>query len=458
MKILKVVFLLGLTINLFAQQRPNVVLIFADDLGYGDLSSFGHPTIKTPNLDKMAQNGAKLTNFYVAANVCSPSRAALMTGRYPVRSGMTGERWNVLFPFSTGGLPKDEITLPEALKAAGYATGMVGKWHMGSVPGFFPTEHGFDSYYGIPYSNDMGYRDDSNHPYAKNFPKLPMMENDKIVAEDYDQRGMTKDYTNKAISFIESNKKKPFFLYYAPNFPHVPLYTNDEFKGKSKRGLYGDVVEELDQSVGKIIDFLKANNLDKNTIVIFTSDNGPWLTQGVEGGSAGLLRDGKGTCWEGGMRVPALVQWNGTIKPNQIITSMASTMDIYTTLIKLGKGKVPTDRVVDGKDIFPLLTNKVEEVADEFYYYHLSKLSAIRKGQWKMHIKSTVTGKPGVGDLEQPLLYNLNIDPSEKYDVSKQNPEVIKELSGLIQKHLAGVEKKHYVFDDVNLDRYNVKK
>jgi arylsulfatase A-like enzyme len=456
MKILKILFILGISLTTLAQQNgttapPNVIIIFADDLGYGDLGCFGHPNILTPNIDKMAQNGAKMTSFYVAANVCSPSRAALLTGRYPVRSGMTGLKYNVLFPFSTNGIPKDEILLPEALKSAGYATGMVGKWHIGHLTGFLPTQNGFDTYYGIPYSNDMGYEDVRTHPYKKNFPPLPMMQDDKVASTNVDQTQMTKEYTNKAIEFIDKNKKKPFFLYYTPNFPHVPLYASNDFKGKSKRGLYGDVVEELDWSVGKILDYLKKNNLDKNTLVIFTSDNGPWLTQGVEGGSAGLLRNGKGSCWEGGMRVPFVAQWNGVIKPNQVITSMASTMDLYTTIINLAKGKVPTDRIVDGKDIMPLLTNKAQSVSDELFYYHLSNLVAVRKGAWKLHIKGAKTGQINVTDLEQPLLYNLETDPSEQYDLSKDNPEVVKDLKAAIEKHLATVEKKHYIFDDVKL-------
>ena len=460
MKILKILFFLGLSFTSLAQQnstatRPNVVVIFADDLGYGDLGCFGHPNILTPNLDKMAQNGAKLTSFYVAANVCSPSRAALMTGRYPVRSGMTGERFRVLFPFSTNGLPKDEVTLPEVLKTVGYSTGMVGKWHMGHLPGHLPTDNGFDSYYGIPYSNDMGYEDLKSHPYKKMFPPLPMMENDKVASTNVDQTQMTKDYTNKAIEFIDKNKTKPFFLYYAPNFPHVPLYASNDFKGKSKRGLYGDVVEELDWSVGKIFDYLKANNLDKNTLVIFTSDNGPWLTEGIEGGSAGLLRNGKGTCWEGGMRVPFIAQWNGVIKPSQVITSMASTMDLYTTIINMAKGTVPTDRTVDGKDIMPLLTNKGEKTGDEFFYYDAAQLFAVRKGSWKLHLKSTDVGSGNITVHVAPMLFNLENDPSEAYNVAKDNAEIVKQLREAAARHEKSVEKKHYIFDDVKLGNNN---
>ena len=457
MKKLLLLSLFLLSADTFAQQnsqasKPNVVLIFADDLGYGDLGCFGNPNILTPNIDRMSQNGAKMTSFYVGANVCSPSRAALMTGRYPVRSGMTGERFRVLFPFSTNGLPKDEITLPEVLKTVGYSTGMVGKWHMGHLAGHLPTDNGFDSYYGVPYSNDMGYEDKKGHPYKKMFPPLPMMENDKVISTNVDQTQMTKDYTNKALDFIDKNKSKPFFLYYAPNFPHVPLYAGSDFKGKSKRGLYGDVVEELDWSVGKILDYLKANNLDKNTLVIFTSDNGPWLTEGIEGGSAGLLRNGKGTCWEGGMRVPFIAQWNGVIKPSQVITSMASTMDLYTTNNNMAKGSLPTDRAIDGKDIMPLLTNKTDKVGDEIFFYDAAQLFAVRKGAWKLHLKSTEVGSGDITQYALPMLFNLETDPSEKYNVAKENPELVKQLRELAALHQKSVDKKHYIFDDVNLN------
>ncbi|PWK21606.1 arylsulfatase [Arcicella aurantiaca] len=297
----------------------------------------------------------------------------------------------------------------------------------------------------------MGYEDKKGHPYKKMFPPLPMMENDKIASTNVDQAVMTKDYTNKAIDFIDKNKNKPFFLYYAPNFPHVPLYASNDFKGKSKRGLYGDVVEELDWSVGKILDYLKANNLDKNTLVIFTSDNGPWLTEGIEGGSAGLLRNGKGTCWEGGMRVPFIAQWNGVIKPSQVIPSMASTMDLYTTIINLAKGTVPTDRIIDGKDIMPLLTNQTDKVGDELFYYDANQLFAVRKGAWKLHLKSVETGSGDIIQYSQPMLFNLETDPSEKFNVGKDNPEIVKQLRDIATQHQKTVEKKHYIFDDIKL-------
>jgi arylsulfatase A-like enzyme len=450
MRIAQTILFLLLAISLSAQKKPNVILIFVDDLGYGDLGCFGHPIIKTPNLDKIAQNGAKLTSFYAAANVCSPSRAALMTGRLPIRSGMIGKTYGVLFPFSTNGLPKDEITLPEVLKPLGYSTGMVGKWHMGYQKEFLPTNNGFDSYYGIPYSNDMGYDTSPTRSSSRFYPKLYMLENEKIVEEGYDQTKMTKDYTSKVVDFIEKNKSKPFFMYYAPNFPHVPLYASKDFLGKSKRGLYGDVVEELDWSVGKIMETLKKNNLEENTLVIFTSDNGPWTTQGVQGGSAGLLKWGKGSCWEGGMRVPAVVQWPGKIAPNQTFDCLSTTMDLFTTIIKSAGGQVPSDRVIDGNDLMPVWTGKAKKATEIFFYYHFNQLFAVRKGAWKMHLKSVVPYVPEITLYQTPLLYNLENDPSEQYNVAAKNQNVIKELQALADEHIKSISTVHYIFDDVD--------
>ncbi|MEX2335683.1 MAG: sulfatase [Fulvivirga sp.] len=279
-------------------KKPNFIIIFADDLGYGDLGCYGHPTIKTPNLDQMAQEGMRFTQFYVGANVCTPSRAALLTGRLPVRYGLTGGS-GVFFPNSAGGLPQSEVTIAKALKEKAYKTGIIGKWHLGHLPEYLPSSHGFDYYFGISYSNDM------IHARNENFPPLPLYRNNEVIEEGIDQTTLTKRYTEEAVDFIKENKNQPFFLYYPNNFPHVPLFASENFKGKSKRGLYGDVVEELDWSVGEILKTLKELNLDKNTLVVFTSDNGPWLTKKERGGSAGLLFEGKGSAYEGGMRVPA---------------------------------------------------------------------------------------------------------------------------------------------------------
>lgn len=310
-------------------EQPNIVIIFTDDLGYGDVGVYGHPTIRTPNLDRMAEEGMKFTQFYSGAPVCTPSRAALLTGRLPVRNGMMSKELRVLFPFSAKGLAPEEITIAEALKDKGYATAAIGKWHLGQESPYLPTDQGFDSYFGIPYSNDM------NH---SGMPPIPLMQGEKIIEQPADQRTLTKRYTEHSLSFIQKNKDRPFFLYLAHTFPHIPLYASDEFRGASSRGLYGDVVEEIDWSTGQILNELKKQGLAKNTLVFFTSDNGPWLTEKQEGGSAGLLRNGKGTTWEGGMREPAIAWWPGTIQPGQVSQSLATTMDLFTTSLELAGG------------------------------------------------------------------------------------------------------------------------
>lgn len=420
--------LLSSSFTLQAQTRsPNIIIIFADDMGYGDLGSYGHPTILTPNLDRMAAEGMRFTQFYVGANVCTPSRAALLTGRLPVRSGMAGSdnSGNVLYSYSTGGLPQSEVTIAKALKSKNYQTALIGKWHLGHLPEFLPIRHGFDYFFGLPYSNDMG----------SSATPLPLYKDGKVVEQNPDQRLLTKRYTEEAISFIKKNKSKPFFLYYPNNFPHVPLYASDDFKGKSKRGLYGDVVEELDWSVGQILKTLKELNLDNNTLVVFTSDNGPWLREKEKGGSAGLLFEGKGSTYEGGMRVPAIFRWPGTIKPAQTNTAIATTMDLFPTIMNLAKVPLP-QTVLDGTDLFPLLTGKKEAVRDVVYYYTRDKLYAIRKGPWKAHFitRPSYTKEAAVVH-DIPVLYNLDTDPSEKYNVSKKHPEVLIDIKKELEKH-----------------------
>ena len=294
-----------------AANKPNFVIIFCDDMGYGDLSCYGNPTIRTPNIDRMACEGMKLTQFYVGAGVSTPSRAALMTGRLPVRNGLYGDRVAVLFPNSKAGLGQDEVTIAKVLQQSGYATGCVGKWHLGAFSPYLPTDHGFDTYFGIPYSNDMSPVQNKG-AHARNFPPTPLIVDRKQIESEPDQGELTRRYTEKAVSFIKDHSKEPFFLYFAHTFPHIPLYTNARFAGTSKRGLYGDVVEEIDWSVGEVLKALRENGLDENTFVIFTSDNGPWLTEHENGGSAGPLKDGKGTWWEGGFRVPAICKRFGS--------------------------------------------------------------------------------------------------------------------------------------------------
>ncbi len=430
---LLVVIILLIPAMAFAQKKPvNVIIIFADDLGYGDLGCYGHPTIATPHLDRMAAEGMKFTQFYAAANVCTPSRAALLTGRLPVRTGMAGsdESGNVLYPFSTGGLPQSEVTIARALKSRNYSTAIIGKWHLGHLPEFLPTRHGFDEFFGIPYSNDMF------GPKYRNAPPLPLYDGGKVIENNPDQSRLTQRYTEKAIDFIRRNKNNPFFLYYPNNFPHVPLFASDDFRGKSKRGLYGDVVTELDWSVGQILKTVQDLGLAKNTLVVFMSDNGPWIREKQEGGSAGLLFEGKGSSYEGGMRVPAIAWWPGTIKPMQTNTALASTMDLYPTILKLADAPLPPNVIMDGVDMPPLLTGEKESVRDEIFYYTRDKLYAVRKGPWKAHFitRRSYSKEPPV-EHEVPLLFNIESDPSEKYDVSADHPEIISMLEKVRDNH-----------------------
>tara|TARA_R110002095_G_scaffold195123_3_gene173614 strand:- start:2328 stop:3752 length:1425 start_codon:yes stop_codon:yes gene_type:complete len=425
-----------------ADSKPNIVVIYADDLGYGDLACFGHPTIKTPYLDQMAAEGMKFTQFYSAAPVCTPSRAALLTGRYPIRSGMCSDKRRVLFPDSGGGLPASEITLAEALKDTGYKTACVGKWHLGHLPQFLPTSNGFDSYYGIPYSNDMDRvaggkktRAIFLNPEVKSW-NVPLMRDTKIIERPADQTTITKRYTEEAVKFIRENQKQPFYLYLAHSMPHVPLFRSKEFADKSRRGLYGDVIEEIDWSVGQVLQELRDQGLDQNTIVWFSSDNGPWLIFDQQGGSAGLLRDGKGSTWEGGMREPTLAWWPGHIPSGSVSQELGSTMDIFTTSIKLAGGTVPADRVIDGVDLTPVLTDTDNSPRNEMAYYRGTKLMAYRKGPWKAHfITKPAYGKAPFQEHQPPVLYHLEHDPSEMYDVAKDHPAVIQELSAAAEQH-----------------------
>jgi len=420
-----------------AQEKPNIIIIFADDLGYGDLSCYAHPTINTPNIDQMAHEGMRFTQFYNAACVCTPSRAGLLTGRLPIRSGMAGSEnsGNVLYPGSTGGLPQNEITIAETLKEVNYQTAIIGKWHLGHSPQYLPLNQGFDYFFGIPYSNDM------TPPRYKDAPDLPLFENENVVEYGPDQHLLTMRYTEKAINFIEKNSDQPFFLYYANNFPHTPLFASDDFLDKSKRGLYGDVVEELDWSVGEVLKTIKRLGIAEKTLVIFTSDNGPWLLRKENGGSAGLLRDGKGSTCEGGFRVPAIAWWPGTIKSEQTSAAIVTTMDLFPTVAKLAAASLPEDRVIDGEDIYPILCGeKIEMKNKVVFYYFKDEIFAIRKGPWKAHFIT----KPSYSKIEPefhspPLLYNIEHDPSEKYDVNENYPDIIKDLKDLKEKHEAGI-------------------
>jgi arylsulfatase A-like enzyme len=427
-----------------AQSKPNFIIVFCDDLGYGDLGCYGHPTIRTPNLDRMAAEGQRWTDFYVGASVCTPSRAALLTGRLPIRSGMCNSDRRVLFPDSAGGLPQGEVTIAQALKGEGYASACIGKWHLGHLPQYLPTNNGFDYYFGLPYSNDMDRVGGPQGRAAFRDPKIeywnvPLMRNEQIIERPADQNTLTKRYTEEAVRFIERNKDRPFFLYLAQTMVHVPLFVSDKFRGKSPRGLYGDAVEEIDGSVGRIIETLRREGLAQNTLVVFTSDNGPWLTYDQHGGSAGLLREGKGCTYEGGMREPCLMWWPGTIQP-AVIQDLGATMDLYTTIVKLAGGEPPTDRVVDGLDLRPVLFGTGPSPRDTVFYYRGTELYAVRKGPYKAHfVTQSAYGNDKPVPHDPPLLYHLGNDPSEKYDIAKDHPEAIAEIRKEVERHRQGL-------------------
>jgi arylsulfatase A-like enzyme len=423
-------------------KRPNFVILFADDLGYGDLSCYGHPTIRTPQLDRMAAEGIRFTQFYSAAPVCTPSRAALLTGRYPVRSGLCGNR-GVLFPDSNGGIQDEEITLAEALREAGYRTACVGKWHLGHQPQFLPTRHGFDSYFGIPYSNDMG--SDRSIGKLRGWPPTPLLRNEQRMEQDPDQRLLTQRYTEEALAFIRAatrpeNKERPFFLYLAHTMPHVPLAASDRFAGKSPRGLYGDVVEEIDWSTGQILQALRESGLAMRTLVFFTSDNGPWLAQKTAGGSAGLLREGKGSTWEGGMREPGIAWWPGHVPSGVVSTALASTLELFPTLLALAGRPLPTDRPLDGYDLSDTLLKGADSSRQAFFYYRGQELTAVRKGPWKLHFKTQAGYGQKEPDVhEPPLLFQIEHDPGERFNVAADHPDVVADLRRTAEAHRASV-------------------
>ena len=431
--------------------QPNFIVVFCDDLGYGDIGAFGHPIIRTPNIDQMAAEGQKWTQFYVADPVCTPSRAGLLTGRYPIRSGMTSSKRHVLFPDSANGLRHEEVTIAEVLKEQGYATAAVGKWHLGHLPEFLPQQQGFDTYYGIPYSNDMDHdgfwgknlenSEDPNYIAPIEKFKVPLIENTTEIERPADQTNITKRYTERAVQFIEKNKEKPFFIYLAHSMPHIPLFTSEEFTGRSKASVYVDVIEEIDWSVGQLVDALKRNNLDKNTVVVFTSDNGPWLRYKTHGGSAGPLRAGKGTTFEGGQRVPTVFWGPGIVKPGAI-NEMGSTLDLINTFAALSGGKVPDDRKMDGYDLSKVLTQRAESPRKDFYYWAFAELHGYRTEQYKVHIKQRKIINYGDATivLDQPELYDLRADISEKYDVADTYPEVVEALLATMESHLKDVE------------------
>jgi len=428
-------------------EKPNVVIMFMDDMGYADIGAFGAKDYSTPNLDRMAREGRKFTDFYVTQAVCSASRAGLLTGCYNNRIGIVG----ALGPKSNTGLNPDEITLAEICKEQGYATACFGKWHLGHHREFLPLQHGFDEFFGLPYSNDMwpyhpGVLHLPMNERLKRWPHLPLMEGNEIINPQVsakDQELLTKQYTLRTVSFIEKNKEEPFFVYLPHSMVHVPLFVSDDFKGKSGAGLFGDVMMEVDWSVGEIMKVLRKHNLHKNTLFVFTSDNGPWLNYGDHAGSAAPLREGKGTMFDGGCREPMLAWWPGTITANSICREPAMTIDLLPTIAHLTKAKLP-EHTIDGQNVWPLFTEDGAVSPHEAYYlYYGNQLQAVRQGKWKLHFPHsyrTMAGKPGgKGGIPTNYsqakiglsLFDLSQDIGESKDLKDKHPKVVQRLSQL---------------------------
>ncbi len=457
---------------------PSFVVIMTDDQGYGDLGVQGHPYIRTPNLDQMAAEGIRFTDFY-AQPFCGPTRAALMTGTYPPRNSLMFNH----IPRARSGIHPNEITIAELLRDRGYATAIFGKWHLGDAPEFLPTRHGFDSYLGLPYSNDMwpfhpkierrpdegdrmrhtrertaytGYaQSDETYPLGW-FPPLPLIEGESVIEADPSQEELTKRFTDRAIDFIRANHDQPFFVYLAHAMPHVPLFRGREFRDRSLRGLYGDVIEEIDHHTGRILETLKALEIDGNTLVLFTSDNGPWAGYGIDAGSAGLLRGSKGTVYEGGIRVPAILRWPGRIPEGLVTSEVASIMDVFPTLARLAGGEPPRDRTIDGRDLSPLWEEPDTAQGHESLYFfeggyryraedgppgNSPQLRAVRSGEWKLHLGAEGNGETGTGDIKPAELYQIHWDPSESRDVAGKHPDVVERLSRQARSFLASIKR-----------------
>ena len=412
-----------------AQKQPNIIVILMDDMGYGDIGTQGAIGYETPNLDKMANEGMRFTRFYSVQAVSGASRAGLLTGCYPNRIGFSGAPG----PDAVKGINENESTMAEVLKQKGYACAAYGKWHLGHHTKFLPTHNGFDEYYGIPYSNDMW----PHHPTGT-YPDLPLYEGDQVIADNPDHSQFTTNFTERAIQFIDKNKKRPFFIYLAHPMPHVPLFVSDKFKGKSKQGLYGDVIMEIDWSVGQILQKLRKEGLDENTLVVVTSDNGPWINYGNHAGSTGGLREGKGTSFEGGQRVPCLMQWKGTIPAGSVCNKLAVNIDLLPTFAHISGAAMPSHKT-DGVNLFSLLQGDTKSTprTSFLYYYRRNSLEAVSDGEFKLifpHPTRTYEGfapgndgMPGRVDenkmLEEKILIDLRRDPGERYNVLSQYPE-----------------------------------
>jgi len=441
--------------------RLNVVLIVTDDQGYADLGCFGAKDIKTPHLDRMAADGTRFISFYVGQAVCTASRASIMTGCYPNRVGLQG----ALNHTSTTGIHPDELLLPEIFKQKGYATAHYGKWHLGTLDEFGPLANGFDEFFGLPYSNDNGKK----HPVIPNIPDLPLKEGNKVIALEPDQSQFTRQITERAVGFIERNKDKPFFLYVPHIMPHVPIFASERFQGTSARGLYGDVVQEVDWSVGQILEALQKQGIDRNTLVIFTSDNGPFISYGDHAGSAGPLREGKLTAYEGGMRSPCIMRCPGTVPAGRESAEVLAAIDLVPTIARRLGVELPKNRIIDGKDVWPLITGQAGAVSphEVYYFYAGTELHAVRAGKWKLHVAHpylTVAAEPGTGGKpsnwgkqapkpitqsgiegiasrhgyrvaqQEPALYDLELDIGESRNLADQHPEVVKRLTAYLEQ------------------------
>ncbi len=399
--------------------RPNVILIVADDLGFGDISLNGSTLMATPHIDRLGTEGAQLTDFHASANVCTPSRAGLLTGRYPIRSGLAH---SVIQPWHDHGLPESEVTLPEMLREAGYATAMVGKWHLGHQAEHWPTNHGFDRFYGVLYSNDMD-------PFA-------LYEGTELIEEPVDQTTLTQRYTEATIRFMEENQDQPFFIYLPHTFPHIPLYVSEEFRGRSEGGLYGDVVETLDWSVGEILAALERLDLDSNTLVIFTSDNGPWFE-----GSSGPVRGRKGSTDNGGYQVPMLARWPGAIPEGTRSHALATQLDLLPTLAKLARAPLPDGVTIDGKDIWPLLAGGQDSPHEVVYFFDNQRIAAVRSGQWKYVVSTYYRTFPiPLEAFAGPLLFDLARDPGETVSFIRDHHDVVQRMQGLLAAGRAELE------------------
>ncbi len=406
------------------KRPPNIVVLFADDMGYGDLSCFGHPTIRTPSLDRMSGEGVRFTSFYAAAPFCTPSRAGLLTGRYPVRAGQP----NNLGPDSKGGLPLREVTLAQLLRTRGYRTMCVGKWHLGhNPPEYLPTNRGFDSYFGLLYSNDM------IPPFVKTEKPLELFRDTQPIERMTDQSTLTERSTEEAVRFVRSSRNNPFFLYLPYAMPHLPISAS-KFRGTSRAGLYGDVIETIDWSAGEILRTLRQEGLDENTLVVFTSDNGPWLDlpprmlqKGNEpwhAGFKGLLRGWKGNTYEGGVRVPCIFRWPGVIPAQPFNSDIATTLDLFPTIAGAAGARLPGDRTYDGLDMLPALQGKAKSPRNDFFYFRGSNLEAVREGSWKCRFARDARPELKAGDAITPELFNLDDDPAEQYNRYERNRDI----------------------------------